>query len=114
MSLPTFERVTVGYDKRHEAELVNAIAGAILEASKVNDLDATVLRTGEIASALISSLAVILALSPASTRTREARRRLMAELGRQLTRRVAEATADPDLQGFVKRTFRGNDVGGHA
>jgi hypothetical protein len=110
----TYERAKHSYDPEHEEELRNAIVGAIAETSKVSDVDALVLRTGEAASALLSALALVLALSPAATRSPTAIRKMTDELGKRLRQRVAAAQASAEVQDFVRRAFHGTDVGGHA
>lgn len=111
----TYERAHSGYDAAHARELVKAIGAAILATSKVSDADdLVVIRTGEIMSALLEVQAIVLALSPSTPRTRQARRALMLELGRRLQLRTAEAVADPNLRDFVARCFHGTDVRGNA
>jgi hypothetical protein len=103
-----------GYDDEHEAKLVAAITTAIAKASKVSDIDALVIRTGEAASALLSVLSFVLALSPSATRSPTAMRKTCEELHRRLRKRVASAETNQDLQDFVARVLHGGDVGGHA
>jgi hypothetical protein len=110
----SYERTTRGYDDDHERELLDAIMTAIAEASRVSDCNAMVIRTGEAASALLSALAFTLTMSPAATRSPTALRKTMDELGKRLRRRVAHATADPELQAFLARVFRSRDVQGNA
>jgi hypothetical protein len=110
----TYARAASGYDDQHEAELLAAIMAAIAEASRVSDADALVVRTGEAASALLSALAFVLALSPSATRSPTAQRRMLEELGKRLRRRVAAAQGDDDVRAFARRCFRSNDVGGRA
>jgi hypothetical protein len=111
----TYERAcSSGFDSEYQRELANAVTAAIFASSKVSDANAAVLRTGEIASALIDVLAFVLALSPSASRTRQARQQLMKELSRRLQRRIAEAVADPVVQDLMRRSFNGSDVGGRA
>ena len=111
---PTYDRATSAYDKDHERALMEAITRAIFESSTVSDTNATVIRTGEAAEALLTVLAGILAMSPAATRSPTAIRRTIDDLGKRLRRQIAAAEASEDLQEFISRTFRGNDVEGTA
>lgn len=114
--MTSYERATAGWDDAHERELAAAILATIIERSTVTGTGApvVVVRTGEAASALLSALALVLTMSPTACRTREATRRMMGELGRRLRKRIANATADPGLQDFLRRCFHSNDVGGRA
>jgi len=112
----TFARATLEYDKAHERALIEAITQAIVESSTVSNANANamVIRTAETAEALLTVLACILALSPAATRSPTAIRKAVGDLGKRLRRQIAAAEASEDLQGFIRRTFRGNDVEGTA
>ena len=110
----TFARATLEYDKDHERALLEAIKRAIFESSTVSDANAIVIRTGEAAEALLTVLAGVLAMSPAATRSPTAIRRTIHDLGKRLRRQIAAAEASEDLQEFISRTFRGNDVEGTA
>ena len=61
-----------------------------------------------------SVLAGILAMSPSATRSPTAIRRTVDDLGKRLRRQIAAAEGSEDLQEFIRRTFRGNDVEGTA
>ena len=106
----TFARATLEYDKAHERALMEAITRTIFETSAVSDADAIVIRTAECAQALVIVLAGVLAMSPAATRSPTAIRRTIDDLGKRLRRQIAAAEASEDLQEFISRTFRGNDV----
>jgi hypothetical protein len=110
----TYARAAAGYDDNFERELVAAFLEAITSESRLTDCNVIAIRTAETASALLSALAFILALSPAASRSPTAIRKTMDELSKRLRRRVAAAESNQDLQDFIKRTFRGSDVGGHA
>jgi hypothetical protein len=110
----TYERATRAYDDAHERELADAIMTAIAEASKVSDANALVLRTGEAASALVTVLAAVLALSPTAARSPTAIRKTVDELGKRLRRLLAAAENDQCVQAFARRCFRSDDVGGRA
>jgi hypothetical protein len=110
----SYERATAGWDDAHERALCNAIMEAVARASMVTDANIAVLRTGELVSALTTVLATAIALSPSATRSPTAIRKTVDELGKRLRRRLADAEADPVLQDFIRRTFRGTDVGGNA
>jgi hypothetical protein len=109
----TYERAAFGYDDAHERDLLNAITAAIIQASKVSDCDVIALRTGEAASALVSALALVLAMSPSAVRSPTSIRKMLDELRRRLRRRVADATTNADLQDSLARVFR-DDVEGNA
>ena len=72
------------------------------------------IRTAECAEALLTVLAGILAMSRAATRSPTAIRRTIDDLGKRLRRQIAVTEASEDLQEFISRTFRGNDVEGTA
>jgi hypothetical protein len=110
----TFERARAGYDAEHEQSLAIAILEAIAETSRVSDVDCIAIRTAESASALLTVLATILAMSPAATRSPTAMRKTLEELGKRLRRQVASAEGSAELQDFVRRSFRNSDVGGRA
>ena len=110
----TFARATLEYDKEHVRALLEAITRAIFESSTVSDANAIVIRTGEAAEALLTVLAGVLAMSPSATRSPTAIRRTVDDLGKRLRRQIAAAEGSEDLQEFIRRTFRGNDVEGTA
>jgi hypothetical protein len=111
----TYERATREYDDEHERALVDAIMHAVVEASKVDDLNCVVVRTGELASALMTVLATAIALSPAATRSPTQLRKTCDEITKRIRLRVSKAEADPGLREFKRRTFhQDNDAGGHA
>jgi hypothetical protein len=102
--MTSFERATTSYDREHESALIDAI------------MEAMVIRTGEIAKALTKVLAVVLAMSPAVTRSPAAIRRTADEVRRQLLKRSSAAASDPELHDFLRRVFKPDDDkrGGHA
>jgi hypothetical protein len=110
----SYARAAAGYDTEHERDWADAILAAIADVSKVRDANIIALRTGEAASALLSALAFVLALSPAATRWPTALRRTIYELGKRLRRRIGSAEADAEVQAFVRSCFHGNDTGGRA
>ena len=110
----TYDRATSAYDKDHERALMEAIMRTILETSAASDADAIVIRTAECAQAPVIVLTAVLAMSPAATRSPTAIRRTIDDLGKRLRRQIAAAEASEDLQEFISRTFRGNDVEGTA
>jgi hypothetical protein len=101
------ERAQAGYDDEHEAALVEAIITAIFNCSKIDNV--LVVRTGEIAAALTSVLATVLALSPSATRSQKAIRNLTDDLRCRLIRSAARRAADPVLRDFWQRCFRDDD-----
>jgi hypothetical protein len=98
----------------HERELLVAMVMMIFDASKVSDAPAIVLRTGEATGALMSALALILAVSPSAARSPTAIRRTVKEFGKGLRWRVAEAGQNVDLQDLVRRFLLNPEVGGNA
>jgi precorrin isomerase len=58
--------------------------------------------------------ALVNAITTAITEISRAIRKTCDELHKRLRRRVAHATADPELQDFLARVFRSSDVEGHA
>ena len=72
------------------------------------------LRTGETAAALVTSLAAVLAMSPAVTRTPQAVRKTADDLAKKLRRQISSAEKCEGLQVFMRRTFSGNGPEGHA
>ena len=93
---------------------MEAITRTILETSAVSDADAIFIRTAECAQALVIVLDGVLAMSPAATRSPTAIRRTIDDLGKRFRRQIAVTEASEDLQEFISRTFRGNDVEGTA
>jgi len=93
---------------------VEAAIKAIVRASVLGDCNVAALRTSEITAALLDVLGMTLCFSPSATRSPTAIRRTLDELGKHLRRRIAKAEADPGVQDFLRRVFRGLDVGGHA
>src|SRR5262245_60874275 len=110
----SYARALAGYDDEHERALVEAITRSIFEASICSDARVAAIRTGQATSALVTVLAAVLAMSPAVTRSPTALRRSLDELHKRLRRRIAQVEGDHDLQDFLRRAFRSNDVGGHA
>jgi hypothetical protein len=113
-SSTSYKRAVAGFDEDFERALVAAITTAITEISRASDANVICLRTGETASALLTVLAGMLAMSPAAARSPRAIRKTCDELQKRLRARVAHATADPELQDFLARVFHGPDVGGRA
>jgi hypothetical protein len=105
----TLERASAGYDEAHERALVAAITNAIFQTSLTTDGAVLALRTGEVASALLTCLAGTIALSPAAVRSPISMRKTVDELGRRLRRRVANAATDPVFADFLARCFRDGD-----
>jgi len=99
---PTFERTVT-------AELIETIT----RISIVTDAPVMVLRTAETASALLSVLALILAMSLHDARSPAAIQRTTDDLARRLRRRAADAEANENLRTVRRRSFHGNE-GGHA
>jgi hypothetical protein len=108
----SFERATAGYDEAFEQQLAYAITVAIAETSRVTDVNAICIRTGETIAALVTTLASVLAMSPSAVRSPTQIRKTLDE--QRLRRRLAAAEADPVLQEFMRRAFNATDDAGHA
>ena len=110
----TYARATLEYDKDHERALLEAITRTIFETSDRlrRQCDRHPNRRGR--QALLTVLAGVLAMSPSATRSPTAIRSTIDDLGKRLRRQIAAAEASEDLQEFIRRTFRGNDVEGTA
>jgi hypothetical protein len=102
------ERAIAGnFDVAFETKLAEAIVTAIAEASMVDGV--MVIRTGEIAAALVTVLASVAALSPASARSPTAIRRIAESFRKKLTTQVRTALADPLFHDCRARAFRDDD-----
>ena len=110
----TYAKAVAGYDSAHERALLEAITKAIFDTSLCSDANVCAIRTGELCNALLTALASAMAMSPAVTRSPTQTRKTVDELHRRLRRRIVAAEADPEVQDFLRRMFRGTDVGGHA
>jgi hypothetical protein len=110
----TFEWASAGYDAEFEQGLVDAILQAIAGASKVTDVDTAVVPTGETTSALLTCLAIVLAMSPSATRSPSALRQTLDVLGKRLRGRLAAAEHSPGMRDFVRRAFHGTGTDGMA
>jgi hypothetical protein len=108
-----YESACDGYDGQFECALTETIIGAIAEASRVSDVNIIVFRTAETTSALVTVLAGMLAMSPATCRSPTAIRKTIDELHKRLRQRIALMRSDPGFDQFLRRCFHGNDVGGH-
>jgi hypothetical protein len=109
--MTTFQRANSHYDDQHEAELVDAVMRAIFATSKVSDVDAVVLRTGEAANALVTALSTVLALSPGVMRSPTAIRVAAEQVRKRLMRRVAEAANSDEVRNFKRHCFGGEGEG---
>jgi hypothetical protein len=109
----TYERATRSYDAAHQRQLLEAIATAIFETSRVTDANAVVLRSGEITDALATALASVLAMRP-EARVPSQLRALTDEIGRKLRRDAERFRTDEEFRNLVAGWFDGNDVGGRA
>jgi hypothetical protein len=110
----TYGRAVAGYDEAHEHALAACIVQAIGHASILNDCKVMAIRTGETASALLTVLASVLAMSPSTVRSPASMRKTVDELGKRLRQKVAAAESNQDMQAFKKRCFNDMDVGGTA
>jgi hypothetical protein len=110
----SFKRACDSYDKQFERALTETIVAAIAEVSRVSDAHAIVFRTSETTSALITVLAGMLAMSPATCRSPTAIRQKMDVLHKRLRQQIAMMRSNPEFEAFLRQCFHGNDVGGHA
>lgn len=110
----TFARATREYDPEFERAITTAVSEAIARVSLVTDVNAMVLRTGEIIAALTTMLASTIALSPAITRSPTQLRKFLKENARRLQQKTMQAVDDPDMKRFRASWFDGNDVAGRA
>ena len=101
------ERAMAGFDEAFEARLVDEITKTIADASMIDNV--MVLRTGEAAAALTTVLASILALSPASTRSRSAIKQTADGFRRKLAANIRAAEGSPDFYEFKRRAFHSGD-----
>ena len=104
----------LAYDPVHELALIEAIAVAMFEVSGVTDANVVMIRPGECARALVKSLAMVLALAPAATRSPASLKKMVDEIGKCLRQYVAEAERDNAAREFLRRTFRDGGPEGHA
>jgi hypothetical protein len=107
------DRATTAYDPEHEKAIGDALITTIIEQSMVDGV--MVIRTGEIAAALTSVLAMTLALSPSVVRSPAAIREISERVRKKLMRQVHAADRDPTLFDFKIYTFNETDPerGGH-
>ena len=106
-------RATSGYDPAFERRLTDALMGAIVETSRIDNC--LVLRLGELAAALTTVLASMLALSPTTARSPAAIRKTAEGFRKKLIANVSAAECGGDFYEFRQRTFRDDDRerGGH-
>jgi hypothetical protein len=107
MSRHDLERAMAGFDEAFERKLVDEITKAIADCSLIDGV--MVIRTGETAAALVTVLASITALSPASTRSRAAIKQTADGFRRKLLARVRQAERDPLFADFKNRCFHSGD-----
>jgi hypothetical protein len=102
------DRAVAGYDEKHEYDLVDAITTAIAETSMISHANAMVIGTGETASAFLSCLATILAMSPSAVRTPAAIRKAIEELGNASARckTSSDALSTPMWEGTHDHSAR--------
>jgi hypothetical protein len=101
------DRATTEYDAEHERDLGDALIATIIKHSMVDGV--MVIRTGEIAAALTSVLAMTLALSPSAVRSPAAIREISEKVRKKLLRQVHAAERDPTLHDLLSRTFNYSD-----
>lgn len=110
----TYAHAAAGYDPAFEHALLGAITAAIAEASRAADCNVLILRTSETASALLTALAAVLAMSPDAVRSPTAIRKTADDLHRRLRRHVRTAERDAVVQDFIDRSFHGTETAGRA
>jgi hypothetical protein len=107
MSKLDLERAMAGFDEAFEAKLVDEITKAIAAVSMIDNV--MVIRTGETAAALVTVLASMMALSPASTRSRAAIKQTAEGFRKKLVRQVRAAERNADVLDFKRRCFHDGD-----
>jgi hypothetical protein len=88
----TFERACAGFDAAFANSLADDIVRTIATASTVTDANVLAVRTGETADALVTCLALILALCPDHDVPSRLRKRI-EQISKKLRRDVAKARA---------------------
>jgi hypothetical protein len=111
--MTSYERATRDYDEDQERRLADEIFQTVVRASKVDDANVIIIRTGETIEALLKTLALTLALSP-HARSPTKLRTATDALAKRLRILTDQALRDPAFQQTSKSFFDGNDVGGHA
>jgi hypothetical protein len=112
-SQTSYERATASYDAAHAAALLEAIATAILQASRVSDAECVAIRTSEMTDALVQALTLVLALRP-EARVPSQLRHLVDDIARRLRSGALACRSDPEFNGLVRTWFDGGDRGGNA
>jgi hypothetical protein len=104
-------KARAGYDRAFEERLLERTVETIVAESMLDDGvgKVLVLRTGETAAALISALASVLALSPPAAHSGDAIKQTSRSFHRKLHSQVRQATRDPQLHDFLRRTFNYTD-----
>jgi hypothetical protein len=110
----TLERASAEYDAEFEDGLVVEITRAIVDASKVTDTAAIVMRLHETTSALLTCLATVMAMSPSVTGSRTVQRQFLRELDKTLRQRMAAAEHSPELHDLLRQAFHGTATNGTA
>jgi hypothetical protein len=105
-------RAISGYDPAFEERLLDRIVEAIVAASMLDDgagNPVLALRLGETAQALVTALALVLAMSPPAAHNDAAIKQTSQSFRRKLRARVHHARGNPDLHEFLRRTFNYSD-----
>jgi hypothetical protein len=92
-----YSHAVKGYDEYFERVLADAIIEVIARESHVTDVNACVIRTGETASALVTVLTTMLAMSPdmhVPSHLRQAVEQISKRIRRDVSREVAKGTFD--------------------
>jgi hypothetical protein len=104
----TYAHAAQGYDNAFEQHLTDRILKTITEESRVTDVEAIVLRTGESIGALARVMAMMLAMTPhAAVPSR------LREAVDQISKRVRRDAARMKAAGVVD-ILGGGQFGGHA
>ena len=109
----TLERAQRGHDSEFERTLAAAIMEAITRTSMITDVNAVVLRTGEMIMALTTVLASSIALSP-HARSPTALRKAADQIAKDIRRQVQAALAEPGFQVERATFFDDGEPVGHA
>ena len=94
------QKTIAEFDEEHERALLDAINQAIVDVSTTAD-GRLIIRNSETASALVTSLAAIVAMSDAATSSEDTIDQIVVGIAADLRDKVASAAADPEWRDLV-------------